>query len=238
LQYRTHRLDLGSYLNVKTPTFIFDMDGTMVDSMPFHQESWLLFAKRYAIEIDMPDLMARTTGRTGSECMEILFGQRLSASENLRLLQEKESLYRDMFAPQFRQVEGFKEFAAKALATGIRMGVGTAGDQHNIAFVMRHLSMATPPEVIVGGDEGLPGKPEPAIFLEVAKRLGVEASNCIVFEDAPFGIEAARRGGMKAVAICTSHTQEDLGGPHVLAAVPNFLALLESGFIEGLLRGD
>jgi beta-phosphoglucomutase-like phosphatase (HAD superfamily) len=51
------------------------MDGTMVDSMPFHQESWLLFAKRYAIEIDMPDLMARTTGRTGSECMEILFGQ-------------------------------------------------------------------------------------------------------------------------------------------------------------------
>jgi beta-phosphoglucomutase-like phosphatase (HAD superfamily) len=214
------------------------MDGTMIDSMPFHQESWLLFAKRYNIDIDMPDLMAKTTGRTGSECMEILFNKPLTAAENLRLLQEKESLYREMFAPRFREVAGFKEFAAKALSKGIRIGVGTAGDQHNITFAMQQLKMATQPEAIVGGDEGLPGKPEPAIFLEVAKRLGVAPSSCIVFEDAPFGIEAARRGGMKAVAICTSNSPSELSGPHVLTAVPNFIALLQSNFIENLLRPD
>jgi beta-phosphoglucomutase-like phosphatase (HAD superfamily) len=217
------------------PAFIFDMDGTMIDSMPFHQESWLLFAKRYNIEIDMPVLMAKTTGRTGSECMEILFNKPLSASENLRLLQEKESLYREMFTPHFKEVSGFKQFAAKALSKGIRIGAGTAGDQHNIAFAMHHLKMLNPPEVIVGGDEGLPGKPEPAIFLEVARRLRVAPSNCIVFEDAPFGIEAARRGGMKAVAICTSNSPLELSGPHVLAAVPSFIELLESNFIENLL---
>jgi beta-phosphoglucomutase-like phosphatase (HAD superfamily) len=214
------------------------MDGTMIDSMLFHQESWLLFAKRYNIDIDMPDLMAKTTGRTGSECMEILFNKPLTAAENLRLLQEKESLYREMFAPHFREVAGFKEFAAKALSKGIRIGVGTAGDQHNITFAMQQLKMATQPEAIVGGDEGLPGKPEPAIFLEVAKRLGVAPSSCIVFEDAPFGIEAARRGGMKAVAICTSNSPSELSGPHVLTAVPNFIALLQSNFIENLLRPD
>ncbi len=212
------------------------MDGTMIDSMPFHQESWLLFAKRYNIEIDMPDLMAKTTGRTGLECMEILFEKPLNAHECSRLLQEKESLYREMFAPHFREVAGFKEFAAKALSKGIRIGAGTAGDKHNIAFAMQHLKMAIPPEAIVGGDEGLPGKPESAIFLEVAKRLGVAPSSCIVFEDAPFGIEAARRGGMKAVAICTSNSPLELSGAHVLEAVPNFTALLESNFIENLLR--
>jgi beta-phosphoglucomutase-like phosphatase (HAD superfamily) len=217
------------------PTFIFDMDGTMIDSMPFHQQSWLVFAKRHGIEIDMPDLMAKTTGRTGSECMEILFDKPLSPADNLRLLHEKELLYREMFAPQFREVQGFKEFAEKALANGIRIGVGTAGDQHNIAFAMKHLNMRTPPTVIVGGDEGLPGKPEPAIFLEVAKRLGVAPDTCIVFEDAPFGIEAARRGGMRAVALCTSNTAAELSGSHVLAAVPNFTTLLESNFIENIV---
>jgi beta-phosphoglucomutase-like phosphatase (HAD superfamily) len=222
-------------LSTFKPTFIFDMDGTMIDSMPYHQESWLHFAKRYDIQIDMPDLMAKTTGRTGSECMEILFNKPLSASENLRLLQEKESLYREMFAPHFKEVAGFREFATKALLKGIRIGAGTAGDRHNIAFAMQHLEMAIPPEVIVGGDEGLPGKPEPAIFLEVAKRLGVSPAGCVVFEDAPFGIEAARRAGMKAVAICTSNSPLELTGPHVLAAAPNFLELLDSNFIENLL---
>jgi beta-phosphoglucomutase-like phosphatase (HAD superfamily) len=207
----------------------------MVDSMPFHQRSWMLFAQRHAIAFDLPDLMAKTTGRTGSECMEILFGKPLSVDESYRLLQEKESLYRDLFAAQFREVQGFKAFASHARANGIRVGVGTAGDKHNIAFAMGNLKMAEPPEAIVGGDEGLPGKPEPAIFLEVAKRMGVAPSSCIVFEDAPFGIEAAQRGGMRAVAICTSHSAAELAGPHVLAAVANFDDLLKSRFIEGLL---
>jgi beta-phosphoglucomutase-like phosphatase (HAD superfamily) len=223
-------------LKTNLPTFIFDMDGTMVDSMPFHQQSWMLFAQRHAIAFDLPDLMAKTTGRTGSECMEILFGKPLSVDESYRLLQEKESLYRDLFEAQFREVQGFKAFASHAQANGIRVCVGTAGDKHNIAFAMSNLMMAEQPEVIVGGDEGLPGKPEPAIFLEVAKRMGVVPASCIVFEDAPFGIEAARRGGMRAVAICTSHSAAELAGPHVLAAVPNFDELLRVQFIESLLK--
>ncbi len=77
-----------------------------------------------------------------------------------------------------------------------------------------------PLRAMVGGDEGLPGKPDPAIFLEAARRLGVPPAQCVVFEDAPFGIEAARRAGMRAVAICTTHAPHELSGPHVIAAVP------------------
>ena len=109
--------------------------------------------------------------------------------------------------------------------------MGTAGDRHNQAFAYQHLALEqTLPTV--GGDEGFPGKPDPAIFLEVARRLGVAPERCIVFEDAPLGIEAARRAGMRAVAICSSHPADELDGPHVLARVPDYHALITSRFLE------
>ena len=205
---------------------IFDMDGTMIDSMGHHRLSWIEFVRRHGIDIDVDDLMRRTTGRTGAECMNELFGREFSAGESWALIAEKETLYREMFAPVFREVAGFRAFASAAFAQGLAIGVGTAGDRHNIAFAMQHLAMEPAPLHIVGGDEGLPGKPEPAIFLEVARRLNVAPEHCVVFEDAPLGIEAARRAGMAAVAVCTSHRAHELAGPHVLAAIDDFKGLL------------
>ena len=213
---------------------IFDMDGTMIDSMPWHAQSWVTFTQRHGIELDLPDLMRRTTGRTGAECMNELFQREVPVDEAWALIAEKEAIYRELFAPRFCEVAGFRAFAAAARTRGLRIGVGTAGDQHNIAFAMGHLGMEPAPDAIVGGDEGLPGKPEPAIFLEAAKRLSVRASGCIVFEDAPFGIEAARRAGMQAVAVCTSHSAADLAGDHVVAAIPDYHALMDSDFLEKL----
>ena len=86
----------------------------------------------------------------------------------------------------------------------------------------------------VGGDEGFSGKPTPAIFLEAARRIGVAPERCIVFEDAPFGIEAARRGGMRAVAVCSTHSATELAGPHVIAAVRDYNELAHSNFLETL----
>jgi beta-phosphoglucomutase-like phosphatase (HAD superfamily) len=201
---------------------IFDMDGTMIDSMGHHRLSWIEFVRRHAIEIEVDDLMRRTTGRNGAECMNELFGREFSHGESWVLVAEKEEIYRELFAPVFREVAGFRAFAAKAGAAGLGIGVGTAGDRHNIAFALQHLGMDPAPQVIVGGDEGLPGKPDPAIFLEAARRLGVAPEQCVVFEDAPFGIEAARRAGMAAVAVCSTHSAQELDGPHVLAAIEHY----------------
>ncbi len=219
---------------ISTQALIFDMDGTMIDSMPFHAQSWVEFCRRHRLQMDLADMMRRTTGRTGTECMGELFGRSMSTAEALPYVLEKEAIYRALFAPMFAEVKGFQAFAAQARSMGLKIGVGTAGDRHNIAFAMGHLQMAQAPQAIVGGDEGLPGKPEPAIFLEAAQRLAVSASDCIVFEDAPFGIEAARRAGMRAVAICTTHSAAELAGSHVLAAVPDYEALLKQEFLEKL----
>jgi HAD superfamily hydrolase (TIGR01549 family) len=205
---------------------IFDMDGTMIDSMPFHRGSWTDFAALHGIGMSIDEMMRRTTGRTGAECMEQLFGRPIAHEESLSLVRQKEALYRQAFAPPaFREVAGFRAFASHVRSLGIKVGVGTAGDRHNIAFALEHLALDEAPHAIVGGDEGLPGKPEPAIFLEVARRLNVAPEHCVVFEDAPLGIEAARRAGMRAVAVCTGHTAEELSGAHVLAAIRDYAGL-------------
>jgi len=211
---------------------IFDMDGTMINSMPSHALSWVEFTRRHGIQIDLPDLMRRTTGRNGAECMRELFQRDFSDEEAWNYVAIKEQIYRDLFAPVFAEVPGFKQFAALARQRGLKVGVGSAGDRHNIAFALDHLQLPQPPDATVGGDEGLPGKPQPAIFLEVARRMATRASDCIVFEDAPLGIEAARRAGMRAVAICTGHSADELAGPHVIAAANNYLELIESDFLE------
>lgn len=213
---------------------IFDMDGTMVDSMPWHARSWLAFCESHGIAVDQKDLLRRTTGRTGHECMCELFQRQLSTDDSAGLITQKEDLYRELFAPAFTEVAGFRDFAARARAHGLKLGVGTAGDRDNIAFTLSHLRMAAPPETIVGGDEGLPGKPEPAIFLEAARRMRVPPQGCIVFEDAPLGIEAARRAGMRAVALCTSYSAQELDGPHVLERVRDYNELLQGKFLENI----
>lgn len=214
--------------------FIFDMDGTMINSMPWHAKSWVEFTHRHGLELDLPDLMRRTTGRNGAECIRELFQRDMDDAQAWALIHEKEVIYREMFAPQFSEVAGFTAFSERARSRGLKVGVGTAGDRHNIEFVLSHLKLPTHPLALVGGDEGLPGKPEPAIFLEAARQMKTGAGACIVFEDAPFGIEAARRAGMRAVAICTGHSAVELAGPHVLAAVRDYNELFESNFLESL----
>lgn len=213
---------------------IFDMDGTMIDSMPYHAQSWALFAAKHGVHMDLPELMRRTTGRTGTECMGELFGRVMSAQEALPLVKEKEQMYRDLFAPVFSEVRGFKVFEAAARGLGLKIAVGTAGDLHNVQFALSHLKLAQAPDAVIRGDMGLPGKPEPAIFLEAARAVSARASTAIVFEDAPLGIEAARRAGMRAVAICTSHSAAELAGPHVIAAVKNYDELMAQGFLQSL----
>jgi beta-phosphoglucomutase family hydrolase len=214
---------------------IFDMDGTMIDSMPTHAMGWVNFAKQHHIDLEIDEMMRRTTGRNGMECVRELLGQpELDEARAWALVHEKEQLYRDAFAPIFTEVKGFKIFAAAARARGLKVGVGTAGDIHNVNFVLSHLQLTPAPDAIARGDEGLTGKPTPAIFLAAAQRLGIAPAHCLVFEDAPFGIEAARRAGMRAVAICTGHSAAELAGPHVIASVRDYTELMNSNFLENL----
>ena len=104
---------------------IFDMDGTMIDSMGYHRLSWIEFARRHSIEIEVDDLMRRTTGRTGAECMNELFGREFSQAESWALIDEKERIYRELFAPVFRD----RDELAKAAHLIRSLGYGRRYDE-------------------------------------------------------------------------------------------------------------
>lgn len=215
-----------------TTALIFDMDGTMVESMPAHAKSWDLFRKRHHIDLSVDEILKRTTGRNGIECIRILLGDDISDEEAKRLIDEKEEDYRRIFAEDFREVAGFSEFARRAQARGLKIAIATAGDKNNLHFVLERVHVN--PDAEVRGDQGLPGKPQPDIFLKAAQMVGRPAEECIVFEDAPFGIEAAKRAGMRAVAICSTHEPDELAGPHVIATVRDFEELMKNNFLESL----
>ena len=211
---------------------IFDMDGTMVHSMPWHAKAWVEYARRHAMDLDVPQFMVQTTGKNAFECACTLMGRTVTAEESARITAEKEGIYRELFAANFSAVDGFASFQATARNKGLKVAIGTAGDQDNVNFVLGNLHMQPPAQAIARGDEGLPGKPHPDIFLKAAERLNVDPAACIVFEDAPHGIEAARRAGMRAVGIGTTHSAQDLSGPHVLAWAPDFSTRLSNQFLE------
>jgi beta-phosphoglucomutase-like phosphatase (HAD superfamily) len=205
--------------------FIFDIDGTIIDSMPFHERSWDVFLARRGVPTVRENFFRRTAGRTGVEVMRELFGP-LSDDDAHAMVREKEAIYRELFAPEFREIAGFTAFARAAKAAGVRVACATAGDPDNIAFAVGGLRMHGFFDAAVGAHDVARGKPEPDLFLLAAARIGVAPAQCLVFEDAPLGIEGARRAGMRAVAIASSIPADELGAPaHVVARAEDFTTL-------------
>ena len=107
-------------LNGKVEALIFDMDGTMIDSMPWHARSWVEFARRHGVDLDVSEILARTTGRTGVESMRELFERELADDEARAMVHEKEEIYRALFTDNFTEVAGFTAFAKAAVARGLK----------------------------------------------------------------------------------------------------------------------
>ncbi len=205
--------------------FIFDIDGTIIDSMPFHTRSWDVFLARRGVATVGEDFFRRTAGRTGIEVMRELFGS-LSDADAALFVREKEAIYRELFAAEFREITGFTAFARAAKSAGVRVACATAGDPDNIAFALAGLGLQDFFDAAVGAHDVERGKPEPDLFLLAAQRVGARPGECLVFEDAPLGIEGARRAGMRAVAIASTLSAEELGtAPHVIARANDFTTL-------------
>jgi beta-phosphoglucomutase family hydrolase len=184
--------------------FIFDMDGTIVDNMAFHTRSWLTFFQRRGHALDADAFFLSTAGRQGHEIIRTYLGDHLSDDQTRELSMEKDALYRELYAPHLATVDGFDAFISSAKEDGIALAVGTAAPTPNVVFTLDGLDLRRHFAAVVGAADVEHGKPHPDVFLEAAKRLGVLPEQCIVFEDAPLGVEAARRAGMRAVVLTTT----------------------------------
>lgn len=184
--------------------FIFDMDGTIVDNMAFHTQSWITFFQRRGKDIDADEFFRTTAGRQGKEIIRSHMGEHLQDDEVLTLNDEKESVYRELYEPHRKTVDGFDDLIALARESSVALAVATAAPDANIVFTLDGLGLRRHFDAVVGAADVARGKPHPDVFLLAAERCGVAPEHCIVFEDAPLGVEAARRAGMKAVVLTTT----------------------------------
>ena len=184
--------------------FIFDMDGTIVDNMAFHTDSWITFFQRRGKDIDADEFFRTTAGRQGQEIIRSHLGEHLENDEIVTLNEEKEAVYRELYEPHRKTVTGFDDLIEQAKLRGVALAVATAAPNANIAFTLDGLDLRRHFDTVVGAADVPRGKPHPDVFLLAAERCGVAPEHCIVFEDAPLGVEAARRAGMRAVVLTTT----------------------------------
>lgn len=219
----------------KTRAFVFDMDGTLVDNMRFHGAAWQQMLMENGVETDAREFLIKTAGQTNREIIPNFFAD-ATAEKLLELGQRKEAIYRELFLPERRVINGAIEFLEAAKALGVKMAVATAAPVANMEFVLDGLDLRRFFDAITTAADVSHGKPNPEVFLKSAAKLGVEPPNCLVFEDAVNGFEAAHRAGMQSVGIATVNSIEEiLRRASVVEAHADFTDLQPRRLIEKYL---
>lgn len=217
-------------MTARIKALVFDMDGTLVDNMRYHEQAWIEFFKRRDQDIDPEPFFKQTAGRHNREIMRDWIDANLTEAQIAVLAEEKESLYRTLYAPHRKALAGFDAFARAAQARGLRLAVATSAPPANIDFILDALELRAYFDVVVGATHVKRGKPHPDIYLLAAQELGLPPAQCIAFEDAPAGVASAAAAGMGCVVL-TTYLPADKFASHanVLATAPDFAHLsLES----------
>lgn len=206
--------------------FLFDLDGTLIDTMHWHFKTWEMVVQELGSSLKGDALMKELYGN-GAELMHRLVPHRIFTEEEARaIVDDKEARYREHYGHNITVLEGASEFLEDALQQNIPMGIGTASNQANIDFALDFLDLRKYLNGIVGADDVEFSKPHPETWLKLAEALNTSPDHCIVFEDAPKGIEAAAKAGMKAIAITGHYTEKDFKNyENVLKIVPGLNAL-------------
>jgi beta-phosphoglucomutase-like phosphatase (HAD superfamily) len=235
-EYRDAQHEGASVTGGVLPALLFDLDGTLIDSMPLHHRAWVAWHAQRGLAMDETGFFAATAGRSNEEILHDLFPNS-SAAERTAMADAKEALYRGFAADTLELVPGAREYLVRCRARGHRLAVCTASTLPNMALAFARFGIDGWVDTVVSPADRAPaigaepaaalrGKPHPDIFLEAARRLGVAPRDCVVFEDAPLGIEAARRAGMRCVALTTSMPARAFpAASDLIAAVPDFRSL-------------
>ena len=218
-------------MNNRYKAFIFDLNGTMIDDMAFHVKAWYhLLNDELGAGLTVDEVKLQMYGKNG-EVMDRVFGKgHFSVEEADRLSLEKEKKYQAAYLPHLKLIEGLGDFLEAARQMHIPMAIGSAAMPFNINFVLDNLHLRHYFSAIVSADDVSRSKPHPETYLKAAALLNVPPEQCVVFEDAPKGVEAALKAGMHSVVLTTMHGKEDF------SAYSNILFFIKNYSISRLRR--
>ena len=189
---------------------IFDMDGVLVDSSPFHLRKWMDLLQARGIPFDEQELRMIVLGPANDVIFRRFLGDHLTPEKLSELGEELDANFRREIGPHPPAIAGVRRFIEACHIQGIAMAVASAAIANNVKFLISALGLQDYFREILAVDATTHPKPHPEIYLKTAEKLGVDSAACVVFEDSYVGIEAAKRAGMKCVAIASTFSAEDL----------------------------
>ncbi len=207
--------------------FIFDMNGTMIDDMAYHAKGWYnILTDDLGATLTFEEVSREMYGKN-SEVMERVFGKGKFTVEEMDFWSiEKEKRYQAAYLPQLALIEGLDVFFDAAYDAKIPMSIGSAAIPFNINFVLDNLHLHKYFKAIVSADDVAISKPHPETFTKAAELMGVAPAHCIVFEDAPKGVEAAQNAGMQCVVLTTMHEAEEFSKyNNIISFIKNYTQL-------------
>ena len=197
-------------ISVMLKGVLFDMDGVLVNNLEVHRAAFAEFFRRYGVERSFEEL-SRVFGKGNDDIMGELMPREVVERVGIRELgHEKEAIYREIYTPTITPQPGLLTFLDECEAEGLKCAVGSSGYRANVDFVLDKCNIERYFDYAVAGDEVTRCKPDPEIYLTAAAKLGLRADECVVFEDAEAGIEAAKRAGMRVVALATTFNRDFL----------------------------
>ena len=211
-------------MNKTIKAFIFDLNGTMINDMAYHVDAWYnILNNELGAGLDRQAVKKEMYGKNEELLIRVFGPRHFTPAQMADISMEKERRYQQAYRPHLELINGLPAFLERAREKGRLMAIGSAAITFNIDFVLDNLRIRSYFSSIVSADNVKHSKPDPETYLQAAAALGVEPSSCLVFEDAPKGVEAAANAGMDCVVLTTMHTKDEFSAySNILAFIADY----------------
>lgn len=193
---------------------IFDMDGVICHTNPFHSIAFKEFFAKRNIYPSEEEFEKHMYGKSNSYIMSHFFDRKIDGEELLQLEDEKEGLFREIYKNHIEPLSGFLNFFHDLKKESFKIGVATSAPMANLELIAGKLDLFPHFSSVFASENVTKHKPDPEVYLNSAKNLQVDPVNCLVFEDSFSGITAGLNAGMRVVAVLSSHSKEELPESH------------------------
>ena len=189
------------------------MDGVLIDNTPYQARAFQLLFRDLGLTTNARQLLRRLNGMPATDILKTVFQHSVPHKQLAEYAAQREFLYRTLYWHKRRELPGLSNFLHAARAAGHPIGLGTGSGAATIGYILDHLKLRPLFDIVIGQDDVPKGKPHPDTYLAAATRLGVQPENCIVFEDALLGEQAAYCAGMRCIAVATTLKAKDFQAP-------------------------
>ena len=203
---------------------IFDMDGTIVDSLPYHHEAWKIFFNENKVENFSQKLKDYKGGGT-LDLMKAVYGDRYSLKELKRMSDEKEIIFRRIYKGNVKPIKGFIEFLSDLKSKNILIGLASNAIRKNVTLTLNELGVYDLFDSIICGDEVSNGKPNPEMFNSTLERFGLKKENCLIFEDSIEGVIGAISSGISVIGVMSSSSEDILKKAGCFKTIDDYIDL-------------